>query len=573
MIQPGFLFLPSKVGFREEEIENLDSITLDKLAHTYDLSTEIIKELSPLAINELYGGDERDQENIFESILDETYRILYGSRKLKQIQSSAFGYLDKLTDSMEETLRCENLLYFINSVLPNFELNWHHLEWVDTIMKFPFFDILASRGHGKSFLFSNALPAWRCYRYKRNANDKYKGFLSREHKHGYLFSFSVTQAIELLSILKDTIDNNDILRERLFPDNLQDGWNKSDITCRNGSRVTVKGFGSSVRGAHPGWIMIDDPHKDNIIYSEEQRNKAVSYFHSVIEPMPPADGSIGIVGTPFHSLDLHGELKTKKKFVCLEYPCIYPNGKILWKNKFPLKTLLELKESQGSLVFSREYLCKPVVSDATIFPIEILNNAFVRMEDFVLVNSRENYKKNFDKVITGCDFAISANVAADYSVFTTWGIDEKEIMWLLHCWRVKGKSFGEQMAMLKYIYVNFKPDWMVLEKNQFQQIFVSEAEKAGLPIIPHQTTANKNDFKMGLPSLSLKFERGKIKIPIGDKHSKDIADMFVTEFNSIAFTEKGLQSVDGHDDIPMSTWIASEGVRQSGIGQFGFTFI
>ena len=76
-------------------------------------------------------------------------------------------------------------------------------------------------------------------------------------------------------------------------------------------------------------------------------------------------------------------------------------------------------------------------------------------------------------------------------------------------------------------------------------------------MFPHVTGSNKNDFQKGLPALAMLFERGKIKIPRGDKRSIDMADLIASELGSIAFTEKGLQGTTEHDDVAMCLWLLS----------------
>jgi hypothetical protein len=542
-----------------------------KINETHRLAREIIETLTPEAIDELFGSaDEQGLDQIYQTIMQETYGVVYGTQdynKGKTVTSETFGYLDKLTTSVDETLRCENLTYFITSVLPDFDMAVHHLQWSDIYMRIKRFAILAARDHGKSYFFSNAVPAWQMYKFKGKAG---KTPIERNNR-GFLFSFSIQQAIDLLDILKENIEGNDILRERLYT---KEKWNKTDIVCKNKARLTVKGFGSSVRGAHPAWIMVDDGLKDNVIYSKMQRDKSINYFHSVIMNMIVPNGPVGLVGTPFHNQDLYGDLKTKKVWKVFEFPAIFPDGTVLWPERWNFEGLLEKKESQGNLIFSRELLCRPITSDSTIFPIEILNYSMFNMDNFTLVTGRENYPKKFDTVVTGCDFAISGSVGADYSVFLTFGIDELDRMWLMHVYRAKGASYAEQMAMLKHINIEFRPDLMLLEKNQFQQIFAQEAERQGLPVMGHQTDGRKNDLREGLPGLAIMFERSKFKVPVGDQRSKDFSDEMITEFSSVAFTEeKGLQATHGHDDICMAWWIACEAAKMiTAGGVFGFNY-
>lgn len=566
-----------RVSTLEEELNrsiNADKFPdwdFNKINEVFRVSEEIIKTLTPEAVLELTdSADEKGLLQVFDTILEETYGVIYGTHlsgsKTNKVNSETYGYMEKLTSSVEETLRCENLLYFITSTLPDFEIANHHIEWCEIYQLYKRAAIIAARDHGKSFLFSNAIPIWNMYKFKgKNGKNP-----AERNSRGFLFSFSIQQAIDLMEIVQNTIEDTDILRERLYDKNR---FTKTDMRCLNKARMTVKGFGSSVRGAHPGWIIIDDPLKDNVLFSKLQREKSNSYLHSVIMNMIVPGGGVHIVGTPFHQGDLYGDLKTKKGWKVFEYPAIFPDGKILWPNRWDFNGLMQKQADQGNLIFSREILCRPISSDSTIFPLSILNNAFFNMDSFTLVQNRESYKKKFDTVVIGCDFAISGSVGADYSVFSVWGVDELDRMWLMQVYRAKGASYAEQLATLKRLNIEFRPDLILCENNVFQQIFVQESERAGLPVMGHQTTGRKNSLQEGLPSLAILFERGKFKIPTGDQRSKDHADEVVLEFSSVAFTDDhGLQGTGNHDDITMSYYIAVEAARALTTGGLTFNY-
>ena len=309
-----------------------------------------------------------------------------------------------------------------------------------------------------------------------------------------------------------------------------------------------------------------------MIYSSMQRQKSIDYFHSVIMNMLVPKGQIIVVGTPFHAQDLYGDLKTKRGWFCIEYPAIFPNGRILWPQRWSFEDLMEKMESQGNIIFSRENLCRPIISDSSIFPIDILNRSLNRMQTYTLVANRDDFPKKFSRVVTGCDFAISGRVGSDYYCFSTFGIDDYDnSMWLLNLQLGKGKSYEEQKQMLRGINVKFSPDVMVFESNVFQMIYTTEASKEGLPVVPHNTGVEKNDLQKGWPGLAIMFEQGKFHIPIGDKYSQDMKDQIFDQLGSIAFTDEGLCSVGSHDDIGSSFWLASLGRNISVTGfKFGF---
>lgn len=532
---------------------------------------EIIDSLDERALLELFGGNEGDIDKIIANMIRDTFSVIYtGNTNI----DFAPKYTEHLSQTIEEVLRCNNLTYFITSVMPDFQLSWHHLEWGDLVHHHKKLCVEAARDHGKSYYFSNAYAAWQLYKYAPPVVKQFSRRPSQTNSNrGFLFSFSLQQSVDLIEILKGTIESNEILRERLLPNNTKEGaWASTNIVCKNGARLTGKGFGSSVRGAHPYWIIVDDGLKDNVIYSQLQRQKSIDYFHSVIMNMLVPNGQIIVVGTPFHAQDLYGDLKSKKGWFVIEYPAIFPNGKILWPNRWNFNDLMDKKNTQGNIIFSRENLCRPIVSDSSIFPLSILKNSLIRMEAYCLVRNRDDFPKKFSKVVTGADFAISANVGADYYCYTTWGIDEDNGMWLLDIQIGKGKSYDEQLQILKGINVRFRPDVMVFESNVFQQIFTEGATKYGMPVVPHNTGVEKNDLSKGWAQLAVMFERNQFHIPIGDEHSLSMKDMIFEQLSSVAFTDKGLASVGSHDDICSSMWLAALGRNISTTG-FKFSFL
>jgi len=531
---------------------------------------EIIEGLDERGILELMGGSGGDIDLVIENLIKDTYGVLYTGNNSIDFSPK---YEQRLSESIEETLRNRSLTYFITSVMPDFQLSWHHLEWGDLVMQYKKLCINAARDHGKSYYFSNAYAAWQLYRYCKPKSTIYSARPNAKNSNrGFLFSFSLQQSVDLMEILKSNIEGNEILRDRLFPNSKNAGWASTNIVCKNGARLTTKGFGSSVRGAHPYWIIIDDPLKDNVIYSQMQRIKTIDYFHSVVMNMIVPGGQVIVVGTPFHASDLYGDLKTKKGWFVIEYPAIFPDGRILWPQRWGFGDLMDKRESQGNIIFSRENLCRPITNESSIFPMSILSRSLIRMENYTLVKNRSDFPIKFGRVIVGCDFSISSSVGADYAVFSVWGIDENEERWLLYLYREKGKSFYEQMQVLKGINLRFSPDVMVLEQNVFQQIFVQESDRAGLPVLGHNTGVDKYDLKTGWPGLAIDFERYKIHIPTGDKHSTDMKDLIFSDLGSVAFTEKGLESVGDHDDISSSFWLAKLGANKISTG-FKYAFL
>lgn len=545
-----------------------EQATLTKQAETARIVEEIITNLEPEALAQIYAQCEQDFNKTYDVLFEEAYRVLFGTRGI--VKEAHLGYMDKLAENMEETLRVENLNYFLVSVFQEFDINWHHLEWGNFAQQYRRLAILAPRDHGKSFYWSNVFPVWKMYRYKpKNAfisNPRSDIFLG---EFGALITNEASLGEELLEILKNSIEGNPILRERLFPGKglaQQTSWAMRKIKCKNGARLITKSYGTKFRGRHPGYMICDDFMDDSSLYSKEQREKFVNYFQSVLMNAVLKDGQVVNVGTPFHSSDLFGVLKKRKGWRVFVYPAITPEGRVLWPNRYSFQDLMDKRDENGPIAFSREQLCKPIVSDASIFPFDLIAKSFKGMENYRLVQNRESFPVRFNRVVTAGDFAMSANIGADYTVFMTFGIDQDDNRWLLHFWRAKGRSFQEQLLQLRRINSEFRPDVIMLESNQFQQIFVQEADRQNLPVLPHNTNTNKYDMKEGVPGLALTFERNKFRFPRGDEYSRNATDLIASELGSIAYTEKGLQGVGEHDDTVMCLWIAECAVRYSSTG-------
>lgn len=545
-------------------------LTHQQLRAVYAQVGDIISTMDDEAIAELFSGGDGDIDRMLETLLEESSNVIaYDSGKVK---SGSFGYTDKFSEHVDESLKKYSLNYFIVTMLPDFQMNWHHIEWGNLVQNYKKLCVIAARDHGKSFFFSFAYIIWKMYRYEKSTAYKIAPKEYQMSKLGMLITNEFNLAKHLLGLVKEEIENNSLLREKLFPGK-EHKWAETEITCRNGASLVIKSFGSKMRGFHPGYVVLDDFMNDSVLYSEEQRNKYISMFHSVVMNMLVPGGQAINVGTPYSSKDLFADLKGKKAWSVFEYPALFPDGSLLWSDRHNIQSILEKKDTQGSLIFSREILVRPISSDSTIFPWNVLSRSFLGMDDYTVVQNIWSHPKKFTRVAIGCDFGISASIGADYSVFIVLAVDEYNNYWLLNMWRERGKSYTEQLAVLKKLNTDFKPEVIFVETNQMQVIFAQGAKDAGLPIVEHTTGINKHDLRAGLPGLAILFEQGKFKFPRGDQRSIDITDTICLELSTVTWTEKGrLEGVGEHDDTCMSLWItrlACDYINKS----FNFHFI
>lgn len=537
------------------------AITSQQQQNILSIQKNIFDYLPDEALNELLGGYDNDIENLLYSTTATIHSIV-NQDKISQVNVE---FLPEFNKHFDESLRIGYYNYFKTVCLPEFDQYWRNIEWGNMVQLYDYVCVLASRTSGKSHEMSFALPLWKLYRYRKPVWGQPNNRENALNKRGVLVTNEFSLGKELLKKINDEIISNELIAEVLRPDRVSD-LGKESISTKNGALLTLKSFGSSVRGLHPGWIVVDDFLDVSALYSSAQREKFKEIFFAEILPALEPNGKIAVVGTPFSSVDLYNDLKEDKRFVVTEYPAIFPDGRILASDRLTFKKLQEERESLGSIVFAREYLVTPISDSSTIFPWEYLNKA--KDPKLSLVMDIESYGAKMDKVMIGCDFAISAGIGADSVVFTAWGAKYGDIdrYYLIGVWKKKGASHNEQVSNIISMDVRYRPNKIVAEDNGFQKILISLSQERGLNNIePFTTTSGiKKDLYNGLPSLSALFERGQIIMPYGDENSRQVVDWLLNEFNGVTFLEdKGkLESAHGHDDGVMSSFFAITKLRE-----------
>jgi hypothetical protein len=553
---------------REQLAEGLDGKIIYDYAQqekTHQTVLNLIELLPDEALNELLGGYQGDVDNMISSIYEETNTVLHDNISKSNVHSGSFEGQAFLQASIEESFRLTSLAYFILTVLPHFELEAFHIEWARLVEEYRRLNVIAPRGHGKSYFFSYANLLWTLYRYTANTETANVPLDRQMCRETMLFTNEISLAENLLGLVSDELKENDKLTERLYNKNTT---NKQSIICKNGAKIIAKSAGSKARGYHPTKIILDDYLNDQVITSAEQNSKYISHFYSVISNCLEPNGQLVVVGTPFSENDLYSDLKKKKYekgskkgkkiYTVCEYPAINPkDGSVLAPSRFSWDALMEKRAQFGSTIFSRELLCIPVSEASTIFTPEVLNQMSIGMENYSLVSNIDNFKiKNFDRVVTCVDLSISANIGSDYTVIITLGLLDGKI-YIVSIDRFKNKRYNEQITAIQKNYANFTPDTIVVESNGFQRVMSDIASDLGLPIKKFQTGNNKKDLYFGLPAVAVLMERDQIKLPTVDNvNGRGIQEVLKREFSNISFNEHNakLENVGGNDDIAHCLW-------------------
>ena len=418
--------------------------------------------------------------------------------------------------------------------------------------------------NSKSYTFSFAQILWRLYRYEKPSETYIPPADIKYYREGMLITNEFKLAKKLLKKVKEEIKLNPILNKRLYPEGRNATWANESIQCTNGAEVTLSSFRTSNRGPHPGWIVVDDFLDKSAMYSKDQREKFKEVFNAEIMNMILPQGQVCVVGTPFHEKDLYHDLKEDPSWAVFEYPALFPDGSVLWDNRYDFESLKKKRTTLGPLIFSREILVRPVSDSTTIFPWSVLERAFVGTATIIMAPNRASFPIKMKKVAIGVDWALSANVGADDSWFVVLGEDYADQMWLMWFEVLHGARYNAQISKLRALNIAFDADVIVAETNVFQKVMADLAKDAGITNIVEEVTGNnKKDIYEGLPALVILFDQYKYKFPRGDARSVEKTNLLCSQLNSIAFDDdKGtLESVSEHDDGCMALYFATKGIK------------
>jgi hypothetical protein len=325
-----------------------------------------------------------------------------------------------------------------------------HREWIDAIQNDKrHVCIVAPRGHFKTTTLSISYPLWIMYR-----EENQKMFL--------IVSSSLEQSTEIMHNIKKKIEENEVLRDVLYPDSIyQNKWSETQIETKNGHRVLCVPFGDSARGKHPDYLICDDILKTEVMDIES----AKSTFYGVVFPCVNSKrGKAIVVGTRVSYVDLLGDLATKPAFKYIEHAAVVTDSSGEWirpifPEHFSLEHLRNIRDVMPAHLWAREYMSKPISSETSMFP-----SALVESACSIHQGVKDTYDKEKGTVYIGADIAVSASARADWSVFTVLEHSPGKPILVRDIIR-KHLSSDENVTELERLYKQYHPTKILVEQN------------------------------------------------------------------------------------------------------------
>lgn len=408
--------------------------------------------------------------------------------------------------------------------------------------------ILAPRDHGKSYSIIRAYAIWKA---------KYDPWVNEI----MILGADAPSAIENLDKLKVMLASSTSLRD-LLPTDRKNVNARSEIKLTNGVVIKAKGFLSTLRGRHPQLILLDDVVNEVNSTSSEGRKKVREYFWGVCYPMKDKGTAalreegykpqIVVVGTAQNEDDLYHELLTNPSFIGLRQSAIVDEEKktVLWPERYSWASLMAIKESMGSLQFSKEYCNEPLTDDTSLFPPAL----FDPMLDWGRSYVNEYHGSN--RTHMGVDFSVPGEQGGDFTAAVVGEALSNGNIVLLHIWRAKPETMKEQVDKIANLSTSMKLTSGLLEANMFQRVFAEHFKKhTNLPltgtVVSH---SGKMSFDTGVLSFRPLFENCKFIFPYKTPTDREITDNLIREFAGLVRKDGKLGNFRFHDDVVMAMW-------------------
>ena len=293
-------------------------------------------------------------------------------------------------------------------------------------------------------------------------------------------------------------------------------------------------FGTSVGGTLTGrggdFIIIDDPMKPEEAMSKSERDRTIGWFKGTVSTRldDKRKGVIILVMQRLHEEDLVGHLLETEgaRWTQLNLPAIAEDaetisigpdqvhrrspGEVLHPEREPREILDEQKVRMGSMVFSAQYQQRPVPTEGNLVKRAWFQTYTVLPE-----------RKPSDRIVQSWDMAEKAGQLNDYSVCTTWLVQNNDFYLIDVC--RKRLTYPDLKKRLTDLADRYQAGPVLIEDAGHGTPLIQDLRKGGkvrpIAIKP------KGDKITRMSAESAKIEAGQVWLP----HSAPWLDDFLSE--------------------------------------------
>jgi len=439
-----------------------------------------------------------------------------------------------------------------------------HKDWVTQALSSKRVLINCPPRHAKSTIFSVWFPIWLI------ARDRNLQILicSQTDKLAKKFTNEISYALSY---------NRELIKDfgRFKPEMGDWPWrpNSGELLVDGRTRETksgdlsiqVRGAGQQILGMEAHWIIVDDAVDRPTTRSETERAKLSEWFHGdVMSRLEPGASAI-VIGQRLHLYDLYGELAQEKltrvagapkRWLHINYPAVldWDEKQVLWPEKWTFNDLMEVYQDVGSQNFEAMYQQNPLpAGERLAMPEWIFGDATHRgcLDQHRRAGRTSPYDEedprprvrvlSLDPSPTKLAGLIVADILYDRDTF------ECEVLEIRH----ETMNVRKMLNTIQDTLKRYGPvDYFIFEQNAAQRWLlqdpIMDRIRSKTMVLPHTTSRNKGDPNLGVGSLAVEFEYGRIRLPFGDSEGKQMAQLLLDEVMSWPQSQT--------DDILMALW-------------------
>jgi hypothetical protein len=402
----------------------------------------------------------------------------------------------------------------------------------------------------------------------------------------------------------------------------EEKWNSAALTIDRSSTqlkdptIRAIGLGGSIVGKRADIVILDDLCTQENTQTEEAREKTKSWVRTTVMPVAikgqSSDGRLIALGNIWHEDDLMMSFLKDPQF---DYKKVLPailheaNNQELWQEWAKIRTDESLGQSElsqekrikdseefyqqhkkemdegvellfpqmfnygdlylermaDSYSFERMRMCNPANRPNQLFKESWLDNA--KKKGASLRLSTEMPKGiDFELICLGLDLAASEK--GDDNALSAMGRVRNSIVPLINPgdYVLLNMERGKLPQFTPKYVRDLAIEWdkiyhavgIRVESNAYQKAMAIDLQDAGIPTRSYVTGGEKNDSTLGVNSLAIIAENGKLVIPydLSDPRTIQISSQLINEMRKFP---------DGHTgDGLMSLWFAFSELRQSG---------
>jgi predicted phage terminase large subunit-like protein len=293
--------------------------------------------------------------------------------------------------------------------------------------------------------------------------------------------------------------------------------------CRetnHGGEYFAAGVGGAITGRGADFLIIDDPHTEQNVMSENAMDKTYDWYVSGPRQRLQPGGAIVVVMTRWATNDLTGQLlkaqvnEKADNWEVIQFPAILESGKPVWPEYWKVEELESVKASIPPQRWNAQYMQNPTAEEG----------ALIKREWWI---PWKGPIPNLEYIIQSYDTAFSKKETADYSAITTWGIfrpseDSPPSLILLDALRGR-YEFPELKSIALEQYNYWKPESVVIEAKASGMPLIQELRRTGIPVIDF-VPGRGRDKHSRVNACSPVFASGMVYYPEGKQFALEVIE-------------------------------------------------